>query len=388
MDIQPPFQACLSGVVQRVCRLSRVPERADLRAQRGVTHIVQNHAARHDGVETVRVLREDRRAVLRQRVAQQVFHQPARHIVARRGDIVVAAAEAGIDLEEFIAAVARVKADIEVGKARVADVLQQTARVFHHLPVAVLQDGDGVADAHRRVILQQHMAARLKAHLPALIAVAREDAHTRIVAGNEVLQEKFPWIGARAQPPQKIAQLHLVLQAVNLPFPRKLRVVVLRRGGGLGDDGIRKRQLRQLDSRAVADDRLRVRDAQFRAQAVKRILAHEPLHLLQRNVRDDEALLQRGAVLRDQADVPVAAGEQDTPPAGISRRDAAQALREQRRVLQIGDHDVFQNPGARDHLAVQPAHRDRADAVRLVKCARQTVGRDISAQNDRDKFVG
>ena len=92
--------------------------------------------------------------------------------MSRAGHIKIAAALAGIDFKGLVFAVALIKLDIEIGKAGEMDAFEKILEFLHQL-FFVFRDNDRmVADAIRRMFLQQYVSEAHHLDLAVAVGVA------------------------------------------------------------------------------------------------------------------------------------------------------------------------------------------------------------------------
>ena len=277
--------------------------------------------------------------------------------MARGGHVVVAAAEARVDLEEVVCARARIDLDVEVGEAGVAHRFEEAARIFHDARVLAADDRHGVSDAHGLLVLEQRLPERREAHAARAVAVGGEDAHLGVVAG-EV-------------------------------------------------DGVLH----------VVRERAWVRYTHGVAQRVEAVLEHEAVEQLLGDVGDDvPGAFELRAVFHDEAHVPVAACEQDEFDrrvgcgrlrvrwggwrcrmgfVGVCRLCAASVLaldvferaEEDLLAVHVGDDEIVEDARIGAEVASALAHDEGFDTVRFVKRAGEAVCGDVSAEYDGPKPV-
>lgn len=279
----------------------------------------------------------------------EVVHEPAGHVVAGGGHIVVAAAQARVYLEEVVTAVARVHLDVEVRETGVAHGLQKARGLGHDRLVGAAHDGERVAHAHGPHILQKRLAERGEAHLSVPIGVGGEDAHARVVAGDRLLDEELPLVAAALHGCKRRSKFRRVAQKEDLLLAGEVGIVVGGRGCGLRHHG--EGEGKCHGGRVVAvcagveHHGARHGHADFRAQLIEAILLGEPVQQVFANVGDDEGLLQHGAVLDDEAHVPVAAAEQKQRAVAEALGSVGQGGEEDRRPLQVRHHAVREDGG-------------------------------------------
>ena len=152
LRIDAPDEALLSCVVDRVSRLAFGVQATYLRFELRVLHVGERRRAGHHGVGRL-VAAGDHRVAGEFPAVDEVVHDPGCHVVARGGHVVVAAAEARVDLEEIVCARARINLDVEVGEAGIAHRFEEAARVFHGAGVLAADDRHGVSDARGLLIV-------------------------------------------------------------------------------------------------------------------------------------------------------------------------------------------------------------------------------------------
>ena len=388
--VQAPAQALLGRIVQRVGIATKrvqpphLPTQgvvADVAKQRGFgRHRVQRLAAGHG-------------EPLGQGSAQhEVVHKPAGHVVAGGGHVVVAATQTRVYLEETVAAVARIHLDVEVRESGVADSLQKARGLGHDGLVGAAHDGERIAHPHGPHILQKRLAERGEAHLSVTVGVGGENAHARVVAGNHLLDEEFPLVAAGLHRRKRRLQLRRVAQEEHLLLAGKIGIVVGRRGSGLGHHGEGEGECHAggiVAVRAgVEHHGARHGHAHFGAQRVEAILLGEPVQQFLVDVGDDEGLLQHGAVLHDEAHVPVAAAEQKQRAVAEALGSVGQGGEEDRRPLQVRHHAVREDGGVAAQVARGLREHQGHDAVGLVEGPGDTVGADVSAEDHRQHVGG
>lgn len=152
--------------------------------------------------------------------------------------VVGVAADTGVDLEEHVpAGVLGVALDVEVGKAVVADPGEHAGGALPQLGHLLGDHGDGVAKHGGGMVAQKHVGRGKQGRLAPAVDVERDGVGVGVVAADELLHQHVGGAAGGAQRREDLVELGLGLDEVDLLEALRDELVVLRRAGGLHDDG-------------------------------------------------------------------------------------------------------------------------------------------------------
>nr|WP_290072586.1 hypothetical protein [Adlercreutzia caecimuris] len=389
--IESSSQVALGLVVQRVGVEAQGIQAAHLALKVVVSDVVHQNGLRHHGVQRVggAGYGEPGR---KPAALYEVVHEPAGHVVAGGRHIVVAAAEPRVDLEEHVAAIARIHLDVEVREAGVAHGLQKPRRLGHDGFVYSAHNGQRVAHPHGPHVFQKRLAEGGEAHFSRLIGIGGQDAHMGVVTGNGLLNEKRSVVAAFLHGAEHAGELGAVAGEEHLLLAGKVGIVVGRRGGGLGHDGEGEGELQrggvELRVGQIHHNGARGGHADFGAQGVETLLVGEAVQEILTDVGDDEGVFELGAHLHDGAHVPVTAAEQQQGAVVEALGHIGQGGQQHLAALQMRYHPVHEDGGVAAHVAVGLGQHEGDDAVGLVEGSGQAVGADVAPQYHRQHVGG
>jgi hypothetical protein len=302
--------------------------------------------------------------------------------LARR-EVVVAAPEARVELEEHRAPVAGVQLEVEVRPAGPADVLQQPAGVLDGDLVVVGEDRCGVADRAGCVLLQEHLTERGVADPRGPVGVGGEDPHAGVVAGDQVLDDEGLAVAGAADPGQQVEQVRARTHDEALALAGEAHLGVGDRARRLGEHGEGQTLGAGVcAARAVHDHRARVGDAELLAEPAEGRLVRQPLQQRALHVGDRQVRAQPVAHPDQQRHQPVGAGQHDRGRAVVGR-DAVQHVDEDVGLRHARLEDVVEDLRARHQAGRGGRDHRGGHAVVLVEVPGQAVGADVPAEHDR-----
>ena len=264
--------------------------------------------------------------------------------------------------------------------------------VLDQLLMALQQNGDRVADARGRMVLQHHASARNGTHDALLVRKRGERADGVVIAGDKVLNHQLLVVAGAAQQAKDARELGGLVDLVDLLLSGKIHQVVARGIRRLGDKRIGERL--GVDDRigvaAVKRPGLGVGHAQLFADLVETALLRDVVEHLKAVVRDDIEVGKLAGVLADDAHVPVGTAQKHGHLA-CGRPFLAQAAQQgrdgRRALVHLGRHAVVGKTARRRHAHVHAGKDDGLDAVGLVEAARIGVREHVAAQHDGNEAL-
>ena len=383
--VHPPLQGAVPLVVVGVAHLARLYQGLGLGLHALAFDVVEDNLQGDDGPQHL-VLGHGALHVL---VVEHVVHQPLGQVVPRRGDVVAAAALAQVHLKELVGAVPVVILHVEVGKAHVANALQEILHLLVQLFVVAVDDGRVAADALGGVLLQQSVAQGDELYLPVPAAVAVHHPHVAVVPGDVLLQNQVVLVAGGVNGLQNGGELLPALGHKHLLLVGEPAVPIGHRIGGLDNHGEVKGQLHVFVVLIGAGGGLGEGEAVLGAHLVEALLDGEAHQQLLADALEHIGAPQLLLVAHQQLDVVVPAGHQQQlfAAALVAFGKVQQGFDEDLVVLQVGLHhlhgdDFAGGAGAQNALA----NGHGLDAVLLVEGAGHAIDVDVAAQQDRLKI--
>ena len=323
------------------------------------------------------VVRQDEGQVL---ALHPVLHQQSGDVVARAGDIVVAAALAAVDLKGLEFSVPGVVLDVEVGEAHVVQILQEGLELPAQRLVDLGENDRVVADAVGGVLLQEHMAQAHELHLGVPVGVAGEYPHVAVVAGDEVLDDHGVGVPGGVDLVQNLLQVLPVGAGEDLLVAGEGVLPVGHAVRGLADVGGLEGQVEVVAHLLPVDEGAGVVDAVLVAQLVELFLVDEGVDEVAVDVGGHAVGGEGILVLSSQLHVAVAAADDQDGLVGKLPGHLGHVVAKGLRVLVLGADPVVDDIRAISGAGGELAKTDRLHAVGLVKGPGHAVHVDIPTE--------
>jgi len=333
----------------------------------------------------------DELEVLGQVVVDVLVDVPLHRVEAGPGDVVVRAPEPWVQLEELRLPVAGVVLEVEVRIADPLELGEQPHGLVDDLAVLAGEDRGRNTEQAGRVLLDERAPIGREADLGVPVAVAREDPHARVVAGDHVLQDQLGAVARPGDPLQQAAQLLGRRHLVDLGLALERHRVPRARRGRLEDQGIA----------GLGHERVVCRPAGFRVHVEDRrgrdrhpgphrdlgegVLAGGDLEGPGADVGHLPRLVELLAHGVDDVDQGVRCREQDLGLGEARKVRPLQRRGENDRVVGVGTVDDLEDRGVVGDPRRGAGDDERLHAVLLMEGAHQRVATDVGTDDHGDE---
>ena len=303
-------------------------------------------------------------------------------------DVVVRPAQPGVELEELHRAVARVVLEVEVRIADPPQLRQQPRRLGDHLAVDAGENGCRDAQLAGGVLLDEGLPPGREPHVGVAVAVAREDPHARVVAGDPVLQDQLVAVPGRVDARHQLLQLGLGGHLVHLGLALEAHAMPRRRCGRLEDQRERAGCLNLVPVIApqVDDGGRRRADPGLLGHLVERVLAGGPLQHLDADVGHPEPGAHPISDGDDLLHEGVRGREQQHRNGDVRERRPREGAHKGVLVEQVGAVDLLHDGGVVRDPGVAAGDDERPHPITLVEGPSQRIGADVATKDDGDEL--